>query len=214
MTIDWSSIDRYQSIWTNWHRLVSIYWLVFRLSIFIDYVCRDIRTRESRFCSCFFALDLLFSCQICTCAVGPSNSFEKYSKLNVLNEKCCLPCYILLAASSALRTDPEASEVAAEVRSDAQLDRMLFHQYKRVADWLRFLYATRWLAACGIFWSKKIEIPDSLWMLPYTIAPAAAKTKQQQQQQQQQQQMWSENHSGCAQEFGIRGQTNYLNFIS
>ena len=40
-------------------------------------------------------------------------------------------------------------------------------------------------------------------------------TKQQQQQQQQQQQeMWSENHSGCAQEFGIRGQTNYLNFIS
>ena len=39
---------------------------------------------------------------------------------------------------SGARTDPKASEAAAEVRSDAQLQHVLFHQCKRVADWLRF----------------------------------------------------------------------------
>ena len=54
---------------------------------------------------------------------------------------------------SGVRSDPWASEAATEVRSDAQPDYAVeirsdpqFHQCKRVADWLRFFYATCWLA--------------------------------------------------------------------
>ena len=37
----------------------------------------------------------------------------------------CFPYYILLAASSSLRSDPQASEAAVEVGSDAQLDHVI-----------------------------------------------------------------------------------------
>ena len=57
-----------------------------------------------------------------------------------MRSKCCLPHYIPLAASLNISYDfrRKASEAAAEVRSDVQLDHVLFHQCKRVADWLCF----------------------------------------------------------------------------
>ena len=53
---------------------------------------------------------------------------------------CCLPHYIPIAASLNISYDikRKVSEAAAEVRSNAQLDHVLFRQCKRVADWLRF----------------------------------------------------------------------------
>ena len=50
------------------------------------------------------------------------------------------PHYIPLAASLNISYDirRKVLEAAAEVRSDTQLDHVLFHQCKRVADWLRF----------------------------------------------------------------------------
>ena len=57
-----------------------------------------------------------------------------------MRSKCCLPHYIPLAASLNISYDirRKASEAAAEVRSDALLDHVLYHQCKRVPDWLHF----------------------------------------------------------------------------
>ena len=77
----------------------------------------------------------------------------------------------------------------------------------RLADWLR-------VESSGPKKSRFLIVYECCPTLSLQRQQKQNKTKQQQQQQQQQQQMWSENHSGCAQEFGIRGQTNYLNFIS
>ena len=75
---------------------------------------------------------------------------------------CCLPYYILLSASLNISYDikRKVSEAVAEVRSDAQLDHVLFPSVQ----------TSRWLATCGIF-----RIPARLMNAAYAIAPAANK---------------------------------------
>ena len=79
---------------------------------------------------------------------------------------CCLPYYILLSASLNISYDirRKVSEAVAEVRSDVQLDHVLFHQCKRVADWLHVESS-----------DPKIKIPAGLMNAVYAIAPAANK---------------------------------------
>ena len=75
-----------------------------------------------------------------------------------MRSKCCLPYYTPLAASW-------KSEATAEVRSDTQLGHVLFHQCKRVTDWLRLPICD---SLIGCVWNlpiQKIEIPARLWML-------------------------------------------------
>ena len=90
-----------------------------------------------------------------------------------MRSKCCLQYHIPLAASSNIKR--KVSEATAEVRSDVQLDHVLFHQCKRVADWLRFKSSYIRLADWLVVESSDTKNRDSCYIMNavYAIAPAA-----------------------------------------